>query len=146
MIPPFDERGNLPPGIHRGSWSELEGRLGGSPWRNALLLGLRDAIESLRQAGCNTAYLNGSFASAKPAPADFDACWEPAGVDFDALDPILLDFSEGCRAQKERFRGELFPADMVVGSAAICTLDFFQRERDSDIVKGIVEISLETNR
>src|SRR3546814_17137259 len=60
LIPPFDERGNLPPGIHRGSWSELEGRLGGSPWRNALLLGLRDAIESLRQAGCNTAYLNRS--------------------------------------------------------------------------------------
>jgi len=24
MIPPFDRRGNLPPGVHRASWDELD--------------------------------------------------------------------------------------------------------------------------
>ncbi len=24
MIPPFDERGNLPPGVHKADWTELE--------------------------------------------------------------------------------------------------------------------------
>lgn len=70
MIPPFDERGNLPPGIHRADWSELEARLGGTPWRRFLLGGLREALTCLQEAGCRTAYVNGSFVSAKVAPAD----------------------------------------------------------------------------
>lgn len=50
MIPPFDERGNLPPGIHKASWTEVEARFGTTPWRRSLLLGLRDAVDHLENA------------------------------------------------------------------------------------------------
>lgn len=135
----------MPPGIHAARWREVEARLGGIPWRNALLLGLQEALESLQWAGCRTAYVNGSFASTKAVPADYDACWEPAGVDFGAVDPALLDFTDGRRAQKERFRGEFFPSDMVLEPAGIRMLDFFQREQHSGKLKGIIEIDLETS-
>lgn len=143
MIPPFDERGNLPPGIHNATWSEVEVRFGHSPKRRFLLVGLRDALTTLQRAGCHTAYLNGSFTTAKEEPGDFDVGWEPAGVDLEILDPRLLDFSNGRRAQKRRFGGELFPADMVVEPERIRILDFFQRERLTGRAKGIVEVDLE---
>jgi len=134
----------LPPGVHRASWDELETRFGGSPWRNAVLLGLREALESLQRAGCRKAYIDGSFVTAKETPADFDACWESDGVDLAALDPSLLDFAKDRRAQKERFRGELFPANLVTEPGGIPILQFFQRERMSGLAKGIVQIELET--
>jgi hypothetical protein len=144
MIPPLDERGNLPPGIHRASWSELEIRFGSTSWRRALLVGLRAALDSLRQSGCRTVYVDGSFVSDEPAPGDFDACWEVTGVVFEDLDPVLLDFSDGRSAQKARFRGELFPADLVAEPTGLPFLDFFQHDRDTGDPKGVVEIDLET--
>lgn len=143
MIPPFDARGNLPPGIHKADWDELESKFNGSLRRIELLAGLREALVALREAGCRTAYVDGSFITAKEEPGDFDACWEPAGVDLDALDPTLLDFSEGRRSQKGRFGGEFFPADAAADPAGTSFLDFFQRERDTDQAKGIVKIDLE---
>jgi hypothetical protein len=141
VIPPFDERGTLPPGIHKADWSELETAFGGSPRRAELLLGLREALASLRAAGCRSAYIDGSLVTAKAQPGDFDACWDAAGVDLDALDPVLLDFSDGRRAQKERFGGELFPADVAAEPGGTPFLDFFQR--DAAGPKGIVKIDLE---
>ncbi len=43
--------------------------------------GLRSALESLEGAGCRTAYVDGSFVTAKELPNDFDACWEEVGLD-----------------------------------------------------------------
>lgn len=144
MIPPFDRRGNLPPGIHKADWNELEARLGGSPRRWALLAGLREALECLRRAGCRTAYLDGSFVTTKAEPGDFDACWELTGVDLDAVDPVLLDFFEDRRARKERFGGELFPVDMAADLLGTRFLDYFQRERITGLAKGVVQIDLKT--
>ena len=143
MIQPFEGRGNLPPGVHKADWNELKAAFGGSPHRVALLAGLREALVSLRSAGCRTVYIDGSFVTVKEEPGDFDACWDAAGVDPDALDPVLLDFSGGRRAQKERFGGELFPADTAAEPAGTRFLDYFQRDRDTGDPKGIVEIDLE---
>jgi hypothetical protein len=143
MIPPFDERGNLPPGIHKADWDELETRFNGSARRVELLAGLREALVVLRDAGCRTAYVDGSFVTAKEEPDDFDGCWDAMGVDASRLDPVLLDFVHPRTAQKERFGGELFlaaaPADPKSGALF---LDFFQRDRDGER-KGIVKIDLE---
>lgn len=111
MIPPFDKGGNLPPGIHEADWDELETRFSDSARRVELLAGLREALAALREAGCRTVYIDGSFVTAKEEPGDFDACWEPEGVNLKALDPVLYDFSKARRAQKERYGGEFFPAD-----------------------------------
>jgi len=43
-------------------------------------------------AGCRTAYVDGSFVTAKEDPEDFDGCWESEGVSLKALDPVLCDF------------------------------------------------------
>lgn len=142
MIPPFDERGNLPPGIHKATWAEIENRLGTTPWRRFLLIGLREALDLLANAGCRTAYVDGSFVTSKLAPADFDACWTPHGVNLDALDPILLDFSKGRQAQKRRFGGELLPADSSADLSGTSYLDYFQRDPRTANPKGILAIDL----
>ena len=143
MIPPFDERGNLPPGIHEADWNELETRFNGSGHRVELLAGLREALVALRVAGCRTAYIDGSFVTAKEEPDDFDGCWDAMGVDASLLDPVLLDFTHPRTGQKERFGGELFPAAAPADpESGALFLDFFQRDRDGER-KGIVRIDLE---
>lgn len=142
MIPPFDKRGNLPPGIHKADWDELETRFT-DPRRVELLMGLREALVALRDAGCRTAYIDGSFVTAKEGPGDFDACWEAVGVDASLLDPVLLDLVPPRTAQKERFGGELFPASFVAEpESGARFFDFFQHDRDGE-PKGIIQIDLE---
>lgn len=97
----------------------------------------------MREAGCRTAYIDGSFVTAKEEPGDFDACWEAVGVDASLLDPALLDLAPPRTAQKERFGGELFPASFVADpEAGARFLEFFQRDRDGE-PKGIIQIDLE---
>jgi hypothetical protein len=142
-IPPFQEGGNLPPGIHDATWEEIVGRFGNTAWRCQLLAGLRRALESLRDAGCRRAYVDGSFVTAKEVPGDFDACWEAAGVDAKRLDPALLDFANARAAQKQRFHGELFPAESAADPHGTRFLDYFQRDRLTGEPKGIVALDLE---
>lgn len=143
MVPPFDpSSGHLPPGVHDATWAELVARYGYTPRRLALLAGLKAALDALRAAGCQRAYINGSFVSAKEAPGDFDACWEVEGVDLERLDPALRRFGNRREAQKRTYGGELFPADWAADAAGTNFLAFFQRDRDTGQAKGIVAIDL----
>jgi hypothetical protein len=142
VIPSFDERGNLPPGIYSATWDEIVERSATTERREQLLDGLRAAIDSLRAAGCARVYLDGSFVTSEEAPGDFDACWEISGVDAGALDPVLLDFSNHRAAQKARCGGELFPAQAAAEPAGTVFLDYFQRDRATGEAKGIVAIEL----
>ncbi len=110
--------------------------------RAELLDGLRDAVESLRTAGCTRVYLDGSFVTEKEIPGDFDACWEVSGVDPGLLDPVLLDFSDLRAAQKARYGGELFPAQTAAEPAGTVFLDYFQRDRHTGAPKGIIALDL----
>jgi hypothetical protein len=142
MILDFGEHGNLPPGIHHATWTEIVTRYATSTRRRDLLDGLLDALRSLKTAGCGIAYLDGSFVTTKEHPADFDACWESAGVDLDRLDPELLDFKDRRAAQKARYGGELFPADWAARPDGITFLDYFQRDRITQQPKGLLAIDL----
>ena len=84
--------------------------------------------------------MNGSFVTAKRMPADYDAAWEPTGVDIDRLDPVLLDFSYLRAAVKSKYFGELFPAS-AVAAPGILYRDFF-RSDPAGIDKGIVLVEL----
>lgn len=143
MLPQLTRAGNLPPGIHWATWTEFAGRFGWSPRRRRLLTGLRRALRLLREAGCTVVYINGSFVTAKETPGDFDACWDVEGVDPDRLDPVFLDFADGRAAQKRRFGGELFPAQLPEGLTGRTFLAFFQTDRRTGGRKGIVAIRLE---
>ena len=141
MIPPFDpDTGRLPDGEHAASWEELVDRCGWTPRRRQLLDGLAEAVDLLAAAGCRRLWLNGSFVTAKDEPADFDACWDPAGVDLDVLDPIFFDFTAGRAQQKARFGGELFP-NVVESTSGLVFADFFKNERDGGR-KGIVVLTI----
>jgi hypothetical protein len=141
MIPALDPTtGNLPPGIHEATWSELSGAFGTTPQRRQLLAGLRAALESLRRAGCRRVYVDGSFVTAKAEPADFDGCWEAAGVDPRRLDPELLDFTNVRQAQKAKYRGELFIANTPAAPHGPRFVDFFQIDKQTGLAKGIVAL------
>jgi hypothetical protein len=143
VLPSVDAAtGNLPPGVHEATWPELVAAFGSTAWRLELLAGLRRALEALQLAGCQRAYVNGSFVTAKADPGDFDGCWEAAGVDPGLLDPVLLDFRHPRTAQKRKFRGELFIANSPATPAGTRFLEFFQQDKTTGDVKGIVAIDL----
>lgn len=131
----------LPPGIHLATLLEAEARFVTNTHRAKLFGGFRQAVASLEGAGCRKVYLNGSFVTEKPYPGDFDACWEPTGVEPNKLDPVLLDFSNQRTAQKAKYFGELFIAQMPA-AAGVVFLDFFQVDKYTGATKGIVAIAL----
>ena len=95
-VPSFDNNGNLPAGIHACTWEEAKETLAFNPRRQELLAGLKRACDVLKQAGCDKIYIDGSFATNKEFPGDFDVCWKDDNVDLKLLlelDPVLLDFS-----------------------------------------------------
>src|SRR5205085_2675564 len=137
-IPGFGPDGNLPPGIHWATWDEFEQRFGTTPHRKRLIAGLRAALESLRVAGCGTAYIDGSFVTIKEVPSDFDGCWEIMGVDPTLLDRALLTFDRGRLVQKATFGGELFPANAKDQLSGVTFLQFFQSDKATGSPKGII--------
>ena len=142
MIPEWQKNGDLPPGIHFAQLRELKPRLAFNPRRQRLLAGFLEACELLRQAGCRLAYLDGSFVTNKPRPGDFDACWDIRGVDDEALDPVFWDFTKGREAQKRRFGGEFFPAQLPEGATGRVFVEFFQMNKLTGEPKGIVAVWL----
>ena len=106
------------------------------------MAGLRSALDELKRAGCLRVYLDGSFVSAKSMPDDFDGCWDEDGIDFDSLDPVLLDFEGRRTAQKAKFRGELFPASINADGKGTTFLAFFQTDKETGRGKGIVALDL----
>ena len=78
----------------------------------------------------------------KEHPGDFDACWEAAAVDPDKLDPELLDFTDRRAAQKRRYGGGLFPAEVAAEPGGTVFLDFFQTDSQTGKPKGIIVVDL----
>ena len=104
--------------------------------------GIKDAAENLKNAGCQTLYINGSFVTNKEVPNDFDACWEEAGVDPVVLDPVLLTFDPGRATQKAKYSGELFPSSAMASRDGFSFLEFFQTDKETGRRKGIIAIDL----
>src|SRR5208283_550109 len=135
----------LPPGIHQANLEEVSASFATNVWRRELFDGLVDASGKLRWSGCQTVYLDGSYVTAKPRPGDFDACWDPAGVDPAKLDPVFLQFGNARAAQKAAFKGEFFPSSMRCVDVGQAFVDFFQLDRFTGKQKGIISISLPTD-
>jgi hypothetical protein len=142
VLPAFDSRGYLPPGVHRTNWQELARRFGNNGRRRRLLKGLKAVCAELKSAGCRTLYVDGSFVSDKALPGDFDGCWDYEGVDFSLLEhSTLLQFANKRAAQKAKYGGEMFLAHTPADQAGTIFLEFFQKDRDGNR-KGIVALDL----
>lgn len=146
-LPSYDPRGFLPPGVHRAVWSEVVTRFGGTPARDMLLAGLREAIDVLASVGCQRVWLDGSFVTdiegqAGRPPNDVDVCWDFAGVDIvrlAALAPELHPLQGDLAARHRRFGGDYF---LVTEPFTIGQIEAFQFTRDGER-KGIVLLMLE---
>ena len=141
-LPELDADGALPPGIHVATWEEVVARFGGTAHRAELLAGLLDVLHDLQQAVCRLIYLDGSFVTDKDVPGDYDLCWEMDNVDLSKLPPVLLDLRPPRAAQQARYRGDILP-NVTEGSSGAPFVDFFQRNKVTGGVKGIVAINLE---
>jgi hypothetical protein len=142
----YTGKGNLEQGIHQATWQEVQAEFGFTNRRRILLRGMLEALYELRGAGCRRAFIDGSFATRKPEPGDFDAAWDSTGVDLHQLRqaaPELLDFTNRRAAMKSKYMGELFIADFPADPWGTIFLDFFQSDRDGDL-KGIIEVDLTT--
>jgi hypothetical protein len=73
MIPPFNDDGYLPPGIHPATLEEIAARFGQeSELRQVQMDSLRWLIDLARRAGVERLVVNGSFATDKLEPNDVD--------------------------------------------------------------------------
>jgi RNAse (barnase) inhibitor barstar len=146
MLPDFEADGNLPAGIHWAEGlTEVIDKFGYTEHRRRLLAGLSLALDNLRAAGCGTVYLNGSFVTSKEHPEDYDACWDVVGVDVARLDPIFFDFKDfraAQAAQKAKYLGEFFPAQLQEGFNRVSFMEFFQTDKNTGARKGIVALDL----
>jgi len=73
MIPPFDDSGWLPPGVHRATLAEIEDRFGRqSELRRVQMESVRWMVELAVRAGVQRIVLNGSFVTDIIEPNDVD--------------------------------------------------------------------------
>jgi hypothetical protein len=141
VIPSFDPfTGYLPAGVHPTPWPEIPPIFGTNSHRARLVAGLLAALVNLAGAGCRIVILDGSFVSKTPLPQDYDAAWEPQGVDPFKLDPVLLDFDNERAAMKAKYGGEFFPAS-AAAAVGVLYRDFFQKDRNG-VPKGVLHIDL----
>lgn len=99
------------------------------------------AAANLRRAGCQSLFVDGSFVTSKEFPGDFDAVWDPKGVDGALIDPILLH-AAGRTALKAKYAGDLFPEITETGSGLLFS-EFFQLDKQTGQPKGIVAVNLQ---
>ena len=104
--------------------------------------GLLQARANLVAAGCSSLYLDDSFVTEKPELDDLDACWDPVGGDRRHLDPVFRDFSNRRSKQKRKFEGEFFPSTTRADAYGRTFIDFFQVEKFTGQLKGIIKIDL----
>src|SRR5215510_14039761 len=84
MIPPFDDHGYLPPGIHGATLDEITERFGKeSELRRAEMDSLRWLVDLARRAGVLRIIVNGSFVADVYEPNDVD-CVLLIGPDYPA--------------------------------------------------------------
>ncbi len=73
MLPPFNDRGDLPAGVHAATWEELAERFGAGPVRQARLRTLRHLYALVAATGHLERFLVfGSFVTSKDEPRDVD--------------------------------------------------------------------------
>lgn len=145
MIPKFIDIGSiwkgLSPGVHNATLEEIEQRFAITERRMKLFKGFEKGVKSLKKAGCKVVLLDGSFISNKTIPGDFDALWDPIGVDLKMIDPVLREFSNGRKKQKSKYFGEFFPSSIKADGQRTFE-EYFQIDKETGKAKGIIQVWL----
>ena len=131
MIPPFNEHGYLPSGIHPATIDEVAARFGReSEVRRVQMESIRWLVDVARRAGINRLVLNGSFVTDVLEPNDVDC--------------VLLigtGFPRDESAEAELLAGLPFLELSLVsqGDFDLLVDEFFATDRQSN-EKGLVEV------
>ena len=143
QMPPFEpSTGYLPLGVHPWEWTEFVGAFIWNARRRLLLGGLRRALDNLRRGGCRQVIIDGSFVTSKDQPGDYDAAFDPVGVNGNLIDPILLRHDDGRKAMKAKYFGDVFPWGAIAcAKTGMIYHDFFQQDRSGQ-PKGVVLLNL----
>ncbi len=131
MIPPFDEHGYLPPGIHPATLEEVGARFGReSEVRRVQMESLRWLVDLARRAGADRLVVNGSFVTDVLEPNDVDCVIR-----------IGAGFPRDKAAEAELVAGLPFLELSLVNRADFNLLvdEFFATDRDS-VSKGMLEV------
>lgn len=131
MIPPFNDSGFLPPGVHHATLAEVEERFGRqSELRRVQIESIRWMVDLATRAGAQRIVLNGSFVTDIIEPNDVDC--------------VLL-FSPDVRRSRAAFR-ELQKGIPFLDLALAESADFdefvdvtFAAARDG-VPKGMIEV------
>lgn len=146
-IPPFNEQGWLPEGIHDCTLEQVEERFAGfqrSDQRPQLWAKFRAFIGEAKAAGViKTIVMDGSFVTAEPVPNDIDIIViVHANHDFSAaLPPVHYNILSQRRVRR------LFGLDLVVVKQDSKNLEqavaFFQQVKQKPAAKkGLIRISI----
>jgi hypothetical protein len=134
--------GHLPVGIHPWEWGDFLVAFAWNRRRQFLASGLYRALANLRHARCRAVIVDGSFVSSADNPRDYDAAFDPVGVDGTLVDPVLLKYDDGRKAMKAKYFGEMFPwGAMACAKTGMIYHEFFQQDRTGQR-KGVVMVSL----
>ena len=133
MIPPFDDRGYLPPGVHPATLDEIAARFGKqTALRRDQMDSLRWRVDAAQRAGVTRFVVNGSFTTATRDPNDVDCV-------------LLMDsnFPQDAAAEQELLAGLPFIEIQLVRPARFEMLveKFFATDRHSN-PKGMIEVLL----
>ena len=130
----------LPPGIHITTIDEIFKRFATNDSRKKQFDGLTQALNNLFHAGSPQIFLDGSYVTSKPIPADYEVCWDMKFVRSELLDVVFFDLSNYRKEQKEKYGGEFFPAQLKEGMSGKPFLDFFQTDKYTGMPKGILQL------
>ncbi len=131
MIPPFDDYGYLPPGIHQANLQEVALRFGqASELRRVQMDSLRWLVDLATRARILRVVVNGSFVTDIPEPNDVD-CVLLAPPNFNPEDP----------ASKDLLISLPFVSMQVVDQAGfdLFVNEFFATDRNA-VPKGMIEV------
>ena len=126
------------------TWSDLVAAFGqGSVKRKLAAEGLHRFALMLRAAGGKWMFIDGSFATGRERPSDWDGCFLSAELDWQIADPRLRDINANRDSLRAEFRCDVFAADTINHETGKPFRDFFQQERTGK-PKGILVLDLET--
>ena len=142
MLPPFNERGDLPPGVHRADWSEVETRFGTGFARPPLLRTLKHLHALAAKTGHVERFLVfGSFVTDKDAPGDVDVVLVMA-AEFRLEEAPRESRTVFAHADADaRFGASVFwvRRGILPESEMAAFVEFWQTRRDG-LRRGIVEV------
>lgn len=129
MIPPFEDSGYLPPGLHPARLAEIEMRFGGpSELRRVQMESVHWLVDLAIRAGVERIVLNGSFVTDTIEPNDVDC--------------VLLASTnlKDAAAEEELQRGLPFMDVALVGPSDFdYIVGFFELDR-ARTAKGMIEV------